>query len=31
MSLTEEINDLKQQLGKDIPREILEEQGICLT
>ena len=27
MGLTEEINDLKQQLGKDIPREILEEIG----
>lgn len=27
MGLTEELNDLKQQLGRDIPRETLEEIG----
>ncbi len=27
MSLTEQLNDLKQQLGREIPREILEEIG----
>jgi hypothetical protein len=27
MGLIEELNDLKQQLGRDIPRETLEEIG----
>ena len=27
MGLTEQLNDLKQQLGREIPREILEEIG----
>jgi hypothetical protein len=27
MELTEQINDLKQQLGRDIPREVLVEIG----
>ena len=27
MGLTEELNDLKQQLGREIPREILKEIG----
>ena len=27
MSLTERLNDLKQQLGREIPREILVEIG----
>ena len=27
MGLTEQINDLKQQLGREIPGEILEEIG----
>jgi len=27
MGLTEQLNELKQQLGKDIPREILVEIG----
>ena len=27
MGLTEQLNDLKQQLGKDVPREILVEIG----
>jgi hypothetical protein len=27
MGLTEQLNDLKQQLGRDIPRETLEEIG----
>ncbi len=27
MSLTEQLNDLKQQLGREIPSEILEEIG----
>ena len=30
MSLTEKLNDLKQQLGQEIPREILEEIGLFL-
>ena len=27
MSLTEQLNDLKQQLGQEIPREVLGEIG----
>jgi hypothetical protein len=27
MGLTEQLNDLKQQLGREIPRETLEEIG----
>ena len=27
MNLTEQLNDLKQQLGQEIPRETLEEIG----
>ena len=27
MGLTEELNDLKKQLGRDIPQEILKEIG----
>ena len=27
MGLTEQLNDLKQQLGQEVPREILEEIG----
>lgn len=27
MGLTEQLNDLKQQLGREVPREILEEIG----
>ena len=27
MSLTDELNDLKQQMGREIPREILVEIG----
>ena len=27
MGLTEQLNDLKQQLGREIPRDILEEIG----
>ncbi len=28
MGLTEELNDLKQQLGREVPREILKEIGL---